>query len=224
MDTPQERLKYFILSQYKKIKDFCEDLGISPYSIDKYINKGHSVLTSADYIQKLSEMGLNIEWYRTGKGEMLQEHEQSNIKQILKVKDKEGVPYFDLNITGGIVETFNDILEKPSFFIDFLPLNDCTAYFPFWGDSMMPLLNSGDVVAVKKVNNTNVLLWGEAYLIITNANSNNLRTVKLIFKHADPSKIILRAINPAFAGDIEVNKEDIIGIYLIKGKISKILI
>jgi hypothetical protein len=220
MDTPQERLKYFILSRYKKIKDFCEDIGMSPYSIDKYINKGHSVLTSADYIQKLSDMGLNIEWYRTGKGEMLKE----NKPEIVSVRDKDGVPYFDMDITGGILETFNDILEKPSFYINYMPLNDCTAYFPFWGDSMIPLLNSGDVVGVKKVDNTNVLLWGEAYLIITNANANNMRTVKLIFKHTDPSKIILRAINPAFAGDIEICKEDIIGIYLVKGKISKIVI
>ena len=48
-------------------------------------------------------------------------------------------------------------------------------------------------LAVKQIHNLDVLMYGETYLVITNANANNLKTVKEVHYHKDQSKLILRA-------------------------------
>jgi hypothetical protein len=132
-----------------------------------------------------------------------------------------GVPYYDIDITATITESFNDVREDPEFYVDFKPFNDCSAYLPIWGDSMFPTFTAGDIVAIKRLNNPHVILWGEPHLVITGENANNMKTVKLLFPHPDDSKIILRASNPNFAGDTVINKEDICSIYIVKGKITR---
>ncbi len=132
-----------------------------------------------------------------------------------------GVPYYDIDITASIKESFNDILERPEFYVDFKPFNDCTAYLPVWGDSMYPTYANGEIVAVKRLLNPGIILWGEAYLIITNAEANNMKTVKLLFPHEDEDKIILRASNPNYKGDTVIPKSSILNLYTIKGKITR---
>ena len=128
------------------------------------------------------------------------------------------VPYYNVEISGTFISSFDDAKEYIEFYIDYKPLNDCTAYLPYFGNSMYPMFKSGNTLAVKQINNFNIILWGEPHLIITNDNANNYKTVKCIYPHNDPSKIILRAKNPDFAGDIIVNKEDILSLFIVKGK------
>lgn len=92
---------------------------------------------------------------------------------------------------------------------------------PVVGDSMYPKYASGEIIAVKQIFNLDVVQWGEAYLVITNGNANDLRTIKLLHPHDDESKIILRASNPNYKGDTVINKEDILSLFLIKGKITR---
>ena len=86
---------------------------------------------------------------------------------------------------------------------------------------MYPDLNNGEVIAVKKLINPEIILWGEPHLVITNDEANNMRTVKLLFPHEDTSRIILRSSNPAYQGDTILNKSSIIGLYIVKGKITR---
>lgn len=134
----------------------------------------------------------------------------------------QGVPYYE-NIEGtcGIVTQFNDYKETPTFYIDYEHFNDCNAYIPVVGDSMYPQYCSGEIIAVKRIYNLDVIQWGEAYFVVANDNANSLRTVKLIYPHEDSDKIILRASNPNFKGDTVINKTDIISMFLIKGKIKR---
>lgn len=137
-----------------------------------------------------------------------------------KIKNEGVVPYYNVEISGSFISSFDDAKEHIEFYIDYKPLNDCTAYLPYFGDSMYPLFKAGSTLAVKQITNFDVILWGEAHLVITNDNANNYKTVKCIYQHQDPSKIILRAKNPDYPGDIVINKEDILSLYIIKGKIE----
>jgi transcriptional regulator with XRE-family HTH domain len=132
-----------------------------------------------------------------------------------------GVPYYNIDVTCSITGSFSDIKELPDFYVDFKPFNDCTAYLPIYGDSMYPQFCSGEIIAISEWKNKEVILWGEPYLIITNSECNNLRTIKLIFPHDDPNFIILRASNPNFKGDTVVSKDCIMGLFIIKGKITR---
>lgn len=134
---------------------------------------------------------------------------------------RRGVPYYDVEASAHIAEVLDGGDRQPEFYVDFEPFNDCDAYLTVYGDSMYPAIQSGEVIAVKHVKTLEVLLWGEKYLVITNEDANNLRTVKLVHQHEDNSKIILRASNPNFKGDTVVRKESIVKMFLVKGKISR---
>ena len=86
---------------------------------------------------------------------------------------------------------------------------------------MEPDFISGEIVLVKEIRNVNSMLWGEPHLIITNANCDNLRTIKNVYITPDRKSFILRASNPRYAGDTLVRLEDVVKIFLVKGKISR---
>ena len=130
-------------------------------------------------------------------------------------------PFYDIDVTATITRSFNDVKEVPEFYVDFKPFNDCTAYLPVYGDSMYPDFASGEIVAVKKLDNLEIILWGEAHLIITSELANNMKTVKLLFQHADDDKIIFRAANPSFKGDTVISKEAILSLYIISDHAHK---
>lgn len=133
-----------------------------------------------------------------------------------------GVPYYeDLDVTASLVTSFSDYTEIPTFKINYKHFNDCDAYLPVMGNSMAPLYCNGDIIAIRKIVNLDALLPGETYLVITNSEANSLRTIKRVYYSPDKSKILLRATNPDYAGDIEIFKKDIISIYFVKGKITR---
>lgn len=133
-------------------------------------------------------------------------------------------PYYDTNVISNVVKSFNDVSDKPTYFVDYPPFRNCTAIINNYGESMSPKFKNGERLAVKQITNFDVILWGETYLVITNRKSNNLRVVKDIFPHPeDESKIILRSCNPNFKGDTIVDKAHITSMYLVKGKISQLV-
>lgn len=143
-------------------------------------------------------------------------------KKLVPATSKKGVPYFDeTECTGSILSMYNDRPERPSFYINYEHFNDCTAYIPVAGDSMYPKYCSGEIVAVKQIHNKEILLWGEVYLVVTNENANDMRTIKEVHPHEDASKLVLRASNPNYRGDTVINKNDIISIFIVKGKIKR---
>ncbi len=172
---------------------------------------------SVDGILELLKLKFNVNpvWLKTGEGEMFLDA-GPEISEA-----PAGVPYFNVELSKIQEKNLSMLEEEPEYYVNFRPFNDCTAYLPVYGDSMYPKYASGEIIAVKEINNHEVILWGEAYLVITNAGSNNLRTIKLLFEHPDPSKIILRSSNPNYKGDTVIERGTIFSLYIIKGKITR---
>lgn len=163
---------------------------------------------------------LNTEWLLTGKGEMIKNEIYMDSENII---NENGVPYYEnIDVSASITTMFNDNKETPTFYIDYQHFNDCTAYLPVVGDSMYPRYASGEIVAVKQIFNKDIIQWGEAYLIVCNDNADSLRTIKLVHPcEKDETKIILRASNPNYKGDTPISKDDIISMFIVKGKITR---
>ncbi len=161
---------------------------------------------------------VDVNWLLTGKGTPF----INANKHLPTNTNGKGVPYFeDIEASCSILSMNMETPENPTFYIDYEHFNDCNAYIPVVGDSMYPQYCAGEIVAVKQIFNFDVIQWGEAYLIVTNSNANDLRTIKQIHYCDDESKIILRASNPNFKGDTKINKEDIRSLFIIKGKIKR---
>src|SRR3546814_1633815 len=82
----------------------------------------------------------------------------------------------------------------------------CSSYLHY-GDSMSPRYQNGDIIAVRQVRNLDVILWGEAYLVITDEATNGLKVLRLLMEHENKDKVILRALNPDFSRSEEHTSE-----------------
>ena len=206
------------LLEYSKLngKSFSEKIGLirpqAIYDIQNGKTQNISVSMANKIISAFPEV--NKSWLFTGDGEML-------IRPEDKITEKRGIPFYDINVTASIAESFNDIPEVSQYLISYPPLNDCCAAFPVYGESMEPDFFAGEVVLVKEITNADSMLWGEPYLVITNANCDNLRTIKNVYLSEDRCKFILRATNPRFSGDTIIDRNDVLKIFLIKGKINR---
>lgn len=216
--TENQRLKIIIKELNLNQKDFAYRLGIQPGSLSDILRAKGGLKISASVKYKLHQnLHVNIDWLENGIGEPF-------LATGPKLSEGTGVPYYNINLSETKGANLKVMEEKPDYFVNYRPFNDCAAYLPVYGDSMYPKYASGEIIAVKEITNHEVIQWGEAYVIMTGENSNNLRTIKILHEHPDTNKIILRSSNPNFKGDTIINKKDIISLYIIKGKITRNMI
>ena len=227
-----ELYNYFLSTKIINSKqEFCHLFGIDKRNFSKYISNSVGFSIDTQNCDNFIKQRVSVYWLLTGEGQMFQDGSLESITDTIPLRKHEsegpeisttaGVPFYDIDVAAHVTEMLADPQVQPDFYVDFKPFNDCTAYLPTYGDSMFPAIQSGDIIAIKQVNNLDVLLWGEPYVIITDANANNLRTVKLVFPHDDKSKIVLRASNPNFKGDTVINKADILYMYIVKGIVTR---
>lgn len=220
MSTINERLQFIVDKRFDgNISLFSRTVNVKQPTMNTILGerKSKPSFEVISNIVNAKALNINSNWLLTGNGDPFieSEHLPTNTKG-------KGVPYFeDIEASCSILEMPMDTPENPTFYIDYEHFNDCNAYIPVVGDSMYPQYCAGEIVAVKQIFNLNVIQWGEAYLVVTNSNANDLRTIKQVHYCEDESKIILRASNPNYKGDTKINKEDIRSIFIIKGKIKR---
>ena len=211
-----QRLKNLMeLLHFKTQKDFAAALNIQQGSLSDILRERVNV---SNAIKDKLEMkfDVNLTWLEDGIGEPFFK------KKRAVGESKEGVPYFDMSLSDAKEQIVEE--QRAEYLVNYLPFNDCTAYLPVYGDSMYPQYAAGEIIAIKEITNYEILQWGEAYVVMTDEDSNSLRTIKLIFQHTDDTKLILRSSNPNFKGDTVVSKKNILALYIIKGKITRNII
>jgi len=207
-----------LLIQYRlNPKSFSEKIGLDRPQAIYDIQNGKTKNISAKMADKIISAFPEIDrsWLLTGEGNMLKPME------TVFVKKSDGIPFYDMDVTAGITESFADVREEVQYYINYPPLNDCDAAFPVYGDSMEPDFYPGDVVLVREIRNVDSMLWGEPYLIITDATCDNLRTIKNVYLSEDRRSFILRATNPKYSGDTIVPRDNVLKIFLVKGKVAR---
>ncbi|RTY80716.1 LexA family transcriptional regulator [Flavobacterium sp. LS1P28] len=106
------------------------------------------------------------------------------LKTDRSIKDQR-VPLYDIEATAGMVELFRNKngKTKPVDFISIPNLPKCDGAIYVTGDSMYPLLKSGDIVMYKELNNSiDNIFFGEMYLLSINMDGEEFVTVKWIHK------------------------------------------
>ncbi|WP_392471256.1 helix-turn-helix transcriptional regulator [Sphingobacterium cellulitidis] len=129
---------------------------------------------------------INLEWLLTGRGEILNDIHKPKVFKLRNdqlIKHQE-IPLYDLEASAGLVQLFKDgnsVSPIDTISIPNLPKCDGALYVV--GDSMYPLLKSGDIVMYKQVHDLpNDFFWGEMYLIHIDMDGDTYTTVKYIQK------------------------------------------
>ncbi len=193
---------------------FENSLGASRGSISKAVKDGKSI--GSNMLEKIiaTYSDLNPTWLLTGQGSMFLEGQGGNVKTYrLKTDtsvDSQQIPLYDLEAVAGLVPIFaNTNVQKPVDHISIPHLPKCDGAVYVTGDSMDPLLKSGDIVMYKEVHDIlNGIFWGEMYLLgIDMGSGEEYITVKYIQRSEYPGCVKLVSENPRHQPkDVELEK------------------
>lgn len=190
----------------ERIKLFREYLGLgqTAFEVNVGVAKGYfsNVKTlGSDKIMRIHEKypTLNIEWLITGGGNMLKDNEYiqclDHPKAIEKTLTDQEVNLYDIYAAANLKTLFlnkdQNILGKIS--IPDMPKCDGAVYVT--GDSMYPLLKSGDIVVYKEVRDFQNVIYGEMYLVSFELDDDDYLAVKYINRSEEEGKIKLVSYN-----------------------------
>lgn len=157
---------------------------------------------------------ISYDWVMRGEGEMIKTDQTSN-KEYL---NGAGIPYYSVDFLAGFDLVHNDQTSRPDGYISFPHIRGAQYWVDISGKSMSPLIDPGDVIALKKVEDWTVnILYGEVYALVTD----QYRTVKRIRKSGQEGWIRLVPENPAYdPQDIPVSS--VIAVFQVLGCAKKI--
>ena len=190
--------------------EFAEKLEVSTATVAS-VENGSREAPKALMKSLVTKFNVDARWLLTGEG-----NPETNFTN--SSEQSEGIPYYDIDVMAHISESLDLKEEVPAGLLSIPGFTDCVACFPVYGSSMEPKISSGDVIAVSQAVSCEQILWGEIYLVITDA----WRVVKTVHPGKTEEYIILRSINPAYSGDTNVSKSDLKALYLVRGVVSRL--
>lgn len=191
-------------------EQLAQRLGVGKTALSM-IETGKSRLSARNKNILVQELNVNPDWLETGEGEMF--NAEPNITNAFRLRTDnslpfQAVPLYSIEGTAGLVPLFNDRASKePINYIHIPNLPKCDGAIYVVGDSMYPLLKSGDIVLYKQLNSLNDVFWGDMYLLSIDIDGEEYVTVKYIQKSEKEGCIKLVSQNPHHADkDVEMGR------------------
>ena len=130
------------------------------------------------------------------------------------------IPLYDFDASAGLVAIFSERKAEPLDYLRIPNLPTVDGAIFVRGDSMSPLLKSGDIVMYKKKElSLDSILWGEIYLLSFSTDGDSYTAVKYIRKSEQPGMVCLASFNPNFAPK-EIPLSSITALALVKASLT----
>ncbi|MBQ4279779.1 MAG: helix-turn-helix domain-containing protein [Rikenellaceae bacterium] len=184
-------------------------LGIGKSALSM-IETGKAALSERNKNILIQELNVNPDWIERGEGDMFTC--RPDYTPFVRTSDRtlpvQSVPLYNIEGTAGIVPLFLDKKAiTPVDYIHIPNLPKCDGAIYVVGDSMYPLLKSGDIILYKQLNNIEDIFWGDMYLLSIDIDGEEYVTVKYIQKADRPGYVRLVSQNPHHADkDVEIGK------------------
>ncbi len=212
-----ERVGQYIDKKGISYYAFENSLGASRGSISKAVKEGKSIGSNVLETIMNTYTDLNPDWLLTGQGEMFRgDGEFLSGREVATFKlktdnalENQQIPLYDIEAVAGLVPLFSEKgSQTPIDYISIPRLPKCDGAVYVTGDSMYPLLKSGDIVLYKEVTDfKNEIFWGEMYLLSLDISGEEYITVKYIQKSEIEGCVRLVSQNKHHQDkDVEFNK------------------
>lgn len=231
-----------------RIQELSTNEGITIGALEKKIGASKGVLSraiakgtdiQAKWIEALVENypQYSAEWLLTGQGSMIKLNDDINNASTFKdpkkpnskkklpteretlpliaFDHKEGTPYYDVDFIGGFAEIVNNQNTLPEGYIKVAGFGRAQFFVNMIGTSMLPSIKSGDILGLRQCTLDDVQ-YGQIYAVVLDT----LRTVKILRKSSDPTKLRFIPDNTAEYDEQEFDKSRIINIFEVVGAIS----
>lgn len=222
-----ERLGHYLDKKGISFYAFENSLNAGRGSISKAVKEGKSIgSTMLENILSLYT-DLNPTWLLTGEGNMLKDNDFLDDRSIqsfpLKTDNSmnyQQIPLYDIEATAGLIPLFTESTNNvPLDYITIPNLPKCDGAIYVTGDSMYPLLKSGDIVLYKEIRDIeNEIFWGEMYLLSVEMSGEEFVMVKYIQK-AENAQFVKLVSQNKHHQDKEVEVSKIRALALVKASI-----
>ena len=220
-NTPGGRIKLIRKELDMKQDDLAAILGVGKSALSM-IETGRAALSERNKNIIVQELNVNPEWIESGRGDIFncpKEEFTPYLRKTDRTLPLQSVPLYNIEGTAGLSPLFTG--QEPPKTIDHIHIPNlpkCDGALYVTGDSMYPLLKSGDIVLYKQMHNIEDIFWGDMYLLSIDIDGEEYITVKYIQKAEDPRYIKLVSQNPLHA-DKDVRVDKVRALALIKASI-----
>lgn len=216
-----------LISHYSDGKPslFAKFLGVAPSTVSTWISRN-----SLDYDLVFAKCeNISPSWLLTGEGPMLktaQEEPQVEVMPIHKPRSREKkvdaqvINLYDFEAAAGLRSLLDNRHANIIDTIKIPNMPKCDGAIHIVGDSMYPLLKSGDIIFYKEVPvDTQNIFYGEMYLLSYDIDGEDYVVVKYVKKSAQGEPFItLASQNPNHA-DKDIDFRRVNAIAIVKASI-----
>lgn len=174
---------------------FSKRLGVTAQAISTWLNRStfdnELIFSKCEY--------LNAEWLLTGKGDMIK-RETPDIHilhqpKYTEIRSDQDIRLYDIQAAANLKTLFINKDQNILGEIRIPNIPKCDGAVYVIGDSMYPLLKSGDIVAYKEIHNIQNVVYGEMYLISYDIDGDEYLVVKYINRSDYKDKVKLVSYN-----------------------------
>ena len=210
----KQRILYFSSNLGISKRDFYTEIGVSRGTLESGTGITEDVV--AKFIARYPEV--NIDWLITGEGDMLKSKRDEPAVEIKPIhqprsierKMEEQVVYlYSFEASAGLSTLFDSKRQNIIDTIRIPNLPKCDGAIHIVGDSMYPILKSGDIILYKQMPpGIENLLYGEMYLLSYDIDGDDYIVVKYIRKSDKGEPFVtLASENPEHAArDIDFRR------------------
>ena len=228
MDTIKNRLKRLAQTEGLSMRAFEETCGLGRGNISNMSQEGG---IGSDKLTKIIDTFpmVDLYWLLTGEGDMLKSDKYEPIvevkpihhpRSVEKKEDTRVVYLYDFEAAAGLKTLFDNKRNNIIDTIKIPKLPKCDGAIHIVGDSMYPLLKSGDIILYREISpSIENIIYGEMYLLSYDIDGDDYVVVKYIRKSEKGEPFItLGSENPDYASrDIDFHR--ITAIALVKASV-----
>lgn len=220
METVGERIRLMRKQLNMTQEQMAQRLGIGKAALSM-IETGKARLSARNKNILVQDFNVNPDWIDTGEGKMFNAEPDLTSYNLRtdRALPLQSVPLYSIEGTAGLIPLFKQQQQfEPINYINIPNLPKCDGAIYVVGDSMYPLLKSGDIILYKQLNDVRDVFWGDMYLLSIDIDGEEYITVKYVQKSDHEGYIRLVSQNQHHA-DKEVAMDRVRAIALIKASI-----
>ncbi len=208
------RIKYLIDSSRHTQAAFANLVGVDPANLSRILSG--KMKASDSFLNRLVvNLGVSKEWLSTGYGIPYPREASPGVPAPAPSRPA-GAPVYNIDVTAGCIPLARMFTDER--IIGWLDLPNLDPNYPVvqvTGDSMIPRIQPGSLISIRPVSLRSPLAWGQIYVVVLE----DYRLVKFVRRHPDSNKVILHSANSEY-DDMEINRDDIQGLYLVEAIMS----
>jgi len=212
----------------ERIRAYCKakKLSIRQFEIQAKLSNGYvSSMRKGLGVDKLENVlnafpDLNRDWLLYEEGEMLKRKLKTfELKKEAHLSSRQ-IPLYELTATAGFLTLYQELSSAVEDYITIpnLPPVDGAIYAR--GDSMSPLIESGDIIIFKKVDlSPDNILWGNIYIVSYTVDGDDFTVLKYLRHSSRNGYIRLESFNTRYDPQ-DIPASSINALALVKASIT----